>query len=116
MLEYISHWGPFFACQGISIVPDQQKVAKGVFQQWRCRRFGWTFVVTRISDRIAPTGLRNTEQPEISSAKRPQLHHLAAQACSCYCRLLAAESDGSRRVVIGCMRPLLRARDRIRDV
>ena len=74
--------------------------------------FGWTFVVTRISDRIARMGA--TEQPEISSAKIPQLHQLAAQACSCYCRLLAAKSDVSRREIIGCMRPLLRAPDRIR--
>ena len=66
MLEYIS-LAPesFLACWGLSIVPDQQKATNGVSPPSRCRRFGWTSVVTRISDRIAlERGLLSS--PEIS--------------------------------------------------
>ncbi len=68
--------------------------------------------MTRISDRIALKGglLSNRKYHQ---QKDPNCI-IWQQACSFYCRLLAAENDVSRREVIGCMRPLLRARDRIR--
>ena len=69
--------------------------------------------MTRISDRSARTGA--TEQPEIISTKIPQLHHLAVGNSNYMLVLLAAESEVSRREIIGCMRSLLRAPDRIRE-
>ena len=71
--------------------------------------------MTRISDRIAlERGLLSS--PEISSKKNtPTVDHLAAQACMLLLPTARRqEAKGDRREMIGCMRPLLRATDRIR--
>ena len=68
--------------------------------------------MTRISDRIVPTGLlssRKYHQQKYPNCIIWQHEHVAAIAD--YWRQKAMGAGGE---VIGCMRPLLRARDRIR--